>query len=45
MIKKSSYTFTDTDATFNEGDRVQVSFNTNGNLYYTAVGISLEYTE
>ena len=43
--KKSSYTFTDTDATFNEGDRVQVSFNTNGNLYYTAVGISLEYTE
>ena len=43
--KKSSYTFTDTDATFNEGDRVQVSFNTNGDLHYTAVGISLEYTE
>ena len=43
--QKSSYTFSDTDATFSAGDRVQVSYNTNGNLGYAATGISIEYTE
>ena len=43
--QKSSYTFTDTDATFNAGDIVQVSYNTNGLLGYAATGISIEYTE
>ena len=43
--QKSIYTFTDTAATFNEGDRVQVSFNTNGLLGYAAAGLVLEYTE